>query len=105
MKLELSDVISTLSVGQQFKTYNDLCSVLQLKPTTGKSKQLQMQEIERFMSLEKQGHKFIIREIFAVPKEKAADQRSQYKNQIESLLIQGLRTPNKTEKRSKRQQG
>lgn len=70
MQLPLDKITPTLSVGQEFKNYNDLCSILQLKPTNGKSKRLQMQEIERFMSLEKQGHKFVIKEIYPTPKEK-----------------------------------
>lgn len=91
MELSLDKITPTLSVEQEFKNYNDLCSVLQLKPTTGKSKQLQMQEIERFMSLEKQGHKFIIKEIYPTPKPKTvkANKRNvKYKDLIEYLLVQ-----------------
>lgn len=91
MELSLDKITPTLSVEQESKNYNDLCSVLQLKPTTGKSKQLQMQEIERFMSLEKQGHKFIIKEIYPTPKPKTvkANKRNvKYKDLIEYLLVQ-----------------
>lgn len=91
MKLNLNQITPSLSVGEEFKNYNDLCSVLQLKPTNGKSKRLQMKEIERFMSLEKQGHKFIIKEIYPTPKEKKDNKRnSKYKDLIEYLLVQQL---------------
>ena len=91
MELNLSQITPTLSVGQEFKNYNDLCSVLQLKPTNGKSKRLQMQEIERFMSLERQGYKFIIKEIYPTPmpkKVKNNKRNSKYKDLIEYLLVQ-----------------
>ena len=93
MKSPLNKITPTLSVGQEFKNYNDLCSVLHLKPTTGKSKQLQMQEIERFMSLEKQGYKFIIKEIYPTPipkKVKDNKRNVKYKDLIEYLLVQQL---------------
>lgn len=70
MELNLSQITSTLSVGQEFKNYNDLCSTLHLVPKGGNGKKVQMQEIERFMSLERQGYKFIIKEIYPTPKEK-----------------------------------
>lgn len=91
MKSPLNKITPTLSVGQEFKNYNDLCSVLHLKPTTGKSKQLQMQEIERFMSLERQGYKFIIKEIYPTPipkKVKDNKRNVKYKDLIEYLLVQ-----------------
>lgn len=91
MKLNLNQITPSLSVGEEFKNYNDLCSVLQLKPTSGKSKRLQMKEIERFMSFERQGQKYIIKEIYPVPKEKKDNKRnSKYKDLIEYLLVQQL---------------
>ena len=91
MELNLEPIVSTLSRGQQFKNYNDLCSALQLKPTNGKSKRLQMEEISRFIRLEKQGHKLIVQEIYPVPKPKKVDQRNKYKEDIKYLISQSFR--------------
>ena len=93
MALDLSDITPTLSVGQVFKNYKELCVALQLKPTCGKSKQLQMREIERFVSLEKQKYKFIIKEIYSAPKPKEIKENkgnSKYKDLIEYQFIEGL---------------
>lgn len=91
MELNLEPIVSTLSRGQQFKNYNDLCFALQLKPTNGKSKRLQMEEISRFIRLEKQGHKLIVQEIYPVPKPKKEDQRNKYKEDIKYLISQSFR--------------
>lgn len=93
MALDLSDITPTLSVGQVFKNYKELCSTLQIEVRDGKSKRLQMQEVERFISLNKQGHKFIIAEIYPtpIPKNIKENKRnSKYKNLIEYQLIEGL---------------
>ena len=91
MELNLSKITATLSVGQQFKNYNELCSTLHLAPKGGNGKKLQMKEIERFMSFERQRQKYIIKEIYPTPKEKKDNKRnSKYKDLIEYLLVQQL---------------
>lgn len=93
MALDLSDITPTLSVGQVFKNYKELCSALQIEVRDGKSKRLQMQEVERFISLDKQGHKFIITEIHPtpIPKNIKENKRnSKYKELIEYQFIEGL---------------
>ena len=104
MALDLSNIIPTLSVGQVFKNYKELCSALQLEVRNGKSKRLQMEEVKRFMNLDKQGHKFIITEIYPtpIPKEIKENKRnSKYKDLIDYLFIEGLceLTRNKGNKR------
>ena len=93
MALDLSDITPTLSVGQVFKNYKELCSALQIEVRDGKSKRLQMEEVERFISLDKQGHKFIITEIHPtpIPKNIKENKRnSKYKELIEYQFIEGL---------------
>lgn len=93
MALDLSNITPTLSVGQVFKNYKELCSALQLEVRNGKSKRLQMEEVKRFMNLDKQGHKFIITEIYPtpIPKEIKENKRnSKYKDLIDYLFIEGL---------------
>ena len=83
-------IVPTLSVGHEFKNYKDLCLTLNIAPSSGNSKLKQMKEIERFMVLEKKGHKFIVEKIFTIPREKSIDGRFTYGQDIEFALVQGL---------------
>ncbi len=60
----------------EIKNYKGLCSLLEEKQKTGEAKQIQLGNWQRYFSYSKQGHKFIIEEIFDIPKEKV-DGRSQ----------------------------
>lgn len=76
--------------GQIFKNYKELCAALGLKPAKGgKSKLLQKKEIERFLDLEKQGQKLIVKEVYSVPKD-SLDKRSKYSKDIMSILASSL---------------
>ena len=55
---------------KEYKNYKILCSVLEDKVKTGKSKQLQQEDWKRYFKWDKKGHKFIITEIYDKPKEK-----------------------------------
>lgn len=91
MRLDLTSTVSKLVVDQQFKNYKELCATLQIKPTTGEAKQLQLEEISRFVHLKKQGHRFTVKEIYPIPKEKVKkDNRNKYKEHIEYLMLQSL---------------
>lgn len=59
-----------LEKGQVVKNYKALCSILEQKECGGKSKQLQIKDWQRFFSYHKDGQKFIIDEIYDIPKEK-----------------------------------
>lgn len=56
--------IEKLTVGKVIKNYKELCVILDIEPKTGKSKQLQIQELERYCKYHKEGNKFVIDEIF-----------------------------------------
>lgn len=57
MKLE------NLMLGMIVKNYKELCTILEVKPTTGQAKQNQIAWFEEYFSYIKEGHKFIITEV------------------------------------------
>lgn len=73
--------IENLEVGKVYKNYKTMCEALGVNPKTGKSKQLQMQDWERYFKYSKDGHNFIINEIYASPTEKV-DLRSNGNNML-----------------------
>lgn len=83
-----------LEIGQVVKNYKELCILLNQSPTTGKSKQLQLKDFERYFEWEKSGQKFIITDIYDTPLKKE-DKRKQgnnsiYVKYIELILLQYL---------------
>lgn len=58
--------IENLSEGQIFKNYKALCEALGIKPTTGKSKQIQMNKLSERVEWHKEGNKIIIDKIKVV---------------------------------------
>ena len=60
--------LDNIATGEVFKNYSALCTALDEPQKTGKSKQLQLLDWQRYFAYEKQGHKFIITEIFEEPK-------------------------------------
>ena len=53
--------------GQIIKNYKELCSILGLETKSGDSKVAQLKELERYFSYKRDGHKFIIEEIYQKP--------------------------------------
>lgn len=93
IKIDIAEAIPNLTTGQEFKSYYDLCATLRIEPKDGNSKKSQMKEIDRFMLLEREGNKFIIKEIYDKPKpkeEKPNARNSKYKQIIEYLITQQL---------------
>lgn len=81
--------IKKLKKGDVFKNYKVLCEALELKVATGKQKQIQMQELQRFVKLHKEGNKIIIDEIHKDPTPKL-DKRSLGNNNKQSRCISYL---------------
>ena len=53
--------LSKVYEGQILKNYKELCTLIGVKPKTGKSKMYQMKEIERYLVLKSAGgNKFLI---------------------------------------------
>ena len=57
--------IKNLKVGMVIKNYKELCKLLGIKPTTGESKQRQLQALETCCKFHKKGQKFIVDEILS----------------------------------------
>lgn len=62
--------INNVKEGQIFKNYKAICAALGINPKTGKSKQLQLKDWERYFTYSKDGYNFIINEIYDTPMEK-----------------------------------
>ena len=67
--------MNKVNIGQVFKNYKELCAYLGEQEKGGKSRDLQIKDWERYFSFEKQGHKFIITDVYDTPKEKVRKQR------------------------------
>ena len=67
--------MNKVNIGQVFKNYKELCAYLGEQEKGGKSRDLQIKDWERYFSFEKQGHKFIITDVYDIPKEKVRKQR------------------------------
>lgn len=74
-----------------YKNYKELCLILGENIKTGKSKQLQLKDFERYFEYHKQGQKFIIDKIYSieVPKvdERKLGNNSIYSEDIQELLL------------------
>ena len=68
--IDSETVKSVLHPGMEIKNYKEICSLLDEKQKTGEAKQIQLGNWQLYFSYRKQGHKFIIEEIFDIPKEK-----------------------------------
>ena len=90
--------ISKLSEGMTFKNYKELCLFLDAPVKTGNAKLVQMNELSRYCTFNKQGQKIAIIEIFAEPLPKI-DLRSEGNNSkyVEHIQAQILHTLSKTE--------
>ena len=85
---------SKLVIGMVIKNYKELCIVLNEEVRTGKAKQLQLKNWQRYFDWVKDGQKFIITDIYDTPLPKEDLRRkgnnSIYKNYIELILLQYL---------------
>jgi hypothetical protein len=85
-------ITNNLTAGKVYKNYKELCLELGEHPKTGNARLSQLKEWERYFSYTKQGHKYIINEVFQTPRNKY-DMRSYgnnvslYMDEIEILLL------------------
>jgi hypothetical protein len=80
--------INNISEGQIFKNYKALCAELNEPIKTGKAKQLQLKDWERYFVYSKSGNSFIVNKIFETPIEKEDNRgkKSIYGNAIQLLI-------------------
>lgn len=87
--------IEKLQQGMIFKNYKALCEFLEMPVRDGKSKKLQIAELERFVEFHKVGNKFIIDEVLSVAIEKVDKRKdpmkksnnAKYSDDIQALII------------------
>lgn len=75
-----------IKVGDIIKNYKELCTLLGEPEKTSNSKKAQLKEWERYFRYEREGHKYIIKEIFDTPKTKKLREGSRYADLIEKLI-------------------
>lgn len=76
---------SNIQEGMIIKNYKELCELLDLKVTTGKSKQIQLKEISRYMDLLKDNNKYIVLEVYDNPI--PSNVNSKYTKFIQNILL------------------
>jgi hypothetical protein len=78
--------IKKLQANTTLKSYKELCSVLEIQPTTGNAKLAQLKELERFCKFERSGNSYTITEIYQeeLPK---SNNITQYIPMIEKLVL------------------
>lgn len=91
--------IENLKENMVFKNYKELCVFLGIKIAGGNSKQAQLNELARHCSLEREGHSFRIKEVYAAPiKDKASKGRKGfYSELLQALVMDYLVTRNISE--------
>ena len=62
--------IENLKEGMEIKNYKVLCELIGWSISFGDSKRSQLKELNRFCDFQKQGNKFIIKEIYEIPLDK-----------------------------------
>lgn len=60
--------LDKLQAGKTFKNYKELCKELEIPVKGGKGKQYQLEDLKRYCKYKKEGHKFIIEEVYDKPK-------------------------------------
>lgn len=62
--------LDKLTEGLIIKNYKELCKLINLEVSAGNTKKAQLKDLERYCDYEKQGNKFVIKEIYKDIKEK-----------------------------------
>lgn len=98
LKLEKEDErlnVIEIKEGDVFSNYKDLCQALGITPKSGgKSKQLQLKDIERYLEYKKEGrYGFLITKVFKEPQPKLENMRNTppYVQYMELYLLQLLK--------------
>ncbi|BAO04944.1 phage-related protein [Clostridium botulinum B str. Osaka05] len=74
--------IKNLTEGLIIRNYKELCKILEIKITGGYSKKAQFKELSCYCKYTKEGHKFIIQEIYKTPKKKIDNRYNNHSNRI-----------------------
>lgn len=83
--------IKNLYENQIIKNYKELCSILEIKETTGGARQKQLKELSTYCRYEKNGNKYIILEIYKSPIIALSDlKQTKYIKQLSNIIIEYL---------------
>lgn len=85
--------IKNLQENMVIKNYKELCSLLEIKSSAGNSKKAQLKKLETYINYEKQGNKFIIKEIYKKQKIKE-DRRVGGYSEMRTLILRLLDVSN-----------
>lgn len=70
----------------ELSNYPALCKALDIKPKTSNSKKAQIKEIERYIKLNRKGHRFIVKEVYDTPKPAMGGSGNIYNGLIQLLI-------------------
>ena len=91
-----SDInIANLSIGSVIKNYKELCGILEEKVLDGKSRRLQIENWKRYFDFERQGNKYIIKEIYPTPLPKDFSKNDVYTKYVQVILTRCLKETHK----------
>lgn len=79
--------IENLKEGEIVKNYKELCNLLEIKVTSGKSKNYQLENLSNYVLWEREGNKFVILKIYDIPKEKKVKGNNKYLQSLEKLIL------------------
>lgn len=84
--------LDNISNGMIVKNYNSMCEILEEEiRKSGKGRMLQIAEWERYFDFDKDGHKFIIKEIYEIPMPKDFYENDIYSKSVNLLLLNLLK--------------
>ena len=84
--------LDNIETGMVVKNYKAMCEILgEEVKKQGKGRQLQIEEWGRYFDYEKQGHKFILGEIYATPLPKDFSKNDVYTKYVNLLLLRMLK--------------
>lgn len=82
-------ILENIKVGITYKNYKSLCEILNEPIKTGKSKQLQLEDWNRYFNYNKNGNKFVVTEIFDTPKQKVTTHSTKCKKSVDNRTNNG----------------
>lgn len=85
--MDLQNIKSNMIV----KNYKEMCAILGEKVTDGNSRKKQLKDWSRYFDYEKQGHKFIIKEVYATPLPEDFSDNDVYSKYVQVILSKHLK--------------
>lgn len=83
--------LDNIETGMVVKNYKVMCELLGEGVTDGNSRKAQINEWSRYFDYEKQGHKFIINEVYAEPLPKDFSKNDVYTKYVNTILLERMK--------------